>query len=61
MVDVVQLVEHQVVILAVAGSSPVIHPEEQLPPPASQVGAVAVSRTEDPCATGFPFDSFVIT
>ena len=28
MVDVVQLVEHQVVILAVAGSSPVIHPDE---------------------------------
>ncbi len=28
MVDVVQLVEHQVVILAVAGSSPVIHPDD---------------------------------
>ena len=27
MVAVVQLVEHQVVILAVAGSSPVSHPE----------------------------------
>ena len=34
MVDVVQLVEHQVVILAVAGSSPVIHPDET--PPASR-------------------------
>lgn len=29
MVDVVQLVEHQVVILGVAGSSPVIHPEDK--------------------------------
>lgn len=28
MVAVVQLVEHQVVILGVAGSSPVSHPEE---------------------------------
>ncbi len=31
MVTVVQLVEHQVVILAVAGSSPVGHPEEKAP------------------------------
>lgn len=29
MVAVVQLVEHQVVILAVAGSSPVSHPESE--------------------------------
>jgi len=29
MVAVVQLVEHQVVILAVAGSSPVSHPETE--------------------------------
>ncbi len=29
MVAVVQLVEHQVVILAVAGSSPVSHPEKE--------------------------------
>ena len=29
MVTVVQLVEHQVVILAVAGSSPVGHPEQK--------------------------------
>ena len=36
MVTVVQLVEHQVVILAVAGSSPVSHPEEK--PPASPGG-----------------------
>ena len=26
MVDVVQLVEHQIVVLVVAGSNPVIHP-----------------------------------
>jgi hypothetical protein len=26
MVDIVQLVEHQIVVLDVAGSSPVIHP-----------------------------------
>ncbi len=26
MVDIVQLVEHQIVVLEVAGSSPVIHP-----------------------------------
>lgn len=32
MVDVVQLVEHQVVILGVAGSSPVIHPDENISP-----------------------------
>lgn len=32
MVTVVQLVEHQVVILAVAGSSPVSHPEEEMVP-----------------------------
>ncbi len=31
MVAVVQLVEHQVVILAVAGSSPVSHPDAQGP------------------------------
>lgn len=29
MVAVVQLVEHQVVILGVAGSSPVSHPEDK--------------------------------
>ncbi len=33
MVAVVQLVEHQVVILGVAGSSPVSHPDETGPPP----------------------------
>ena len=36
MVDVVQLVEHQVVILGVAGSSPVIHPDR--PPSARYAG-----------------------
>lgn len=44
MVDVVQLVEHQVVILAVAGSSPVIHPDMMAPGSASSgPGAIVVS------------------
>jgi hypothetical protein len=38
MVGVVQLVEHQVVILGVAGSSPVTHPIEARKPAPSGVG-----------------------
>ncbi len=38
MVAVVQLVEHQVVILVVAGSSPVSHPDTETPP--TRVGGV---------------------
>ena len=46
MVAVVQLVEHQVVILAVAGSSPVSHPEVEHRLTCTYAGeAVFVSRS----------------
>jgi hypothetical protein len=44
MVAVVQLVEHQVVILGVAGSSPVSHPEVNIASPAFAGEAMFVFR-----------------
>ena len=61
MVAVVQLVEHQVVILAVAGSSPVSHPHRwegviALPPFASRPDVIASARraqTSDRAVGGY--------
>ena len=55
MVAVVQLVEHQVVILAVAGSSPVSHPEVEHRLTCEDAGgAVFVASGERGCpATGY--------
>ena len=51
MVAVVQLVEHQVVILGVAGSSPVSHPEVDIAPPAQRVGRCLFSGLSHPAGT----------
>ena len=49
MVSVVQMVEHQVVILAVAGSSPVTHPEWRTP--CSGGGFFFISPQPEPSAS----------
>lgn len=60
MVDVVQLVEHQVVILAVAGSSPVIHPDRTAPNLHRRWGQCSF-HLDSPCSHRPPSDSFEIT
>ncbi len=48
MVGVVQLVEHQIVVLVVAGSSPVIHPPFGIAPVAQGIER----RTSNPQVAG---------